>query len=170
MNSRNDRSKSGSGEIHRANPHDAAVDAVAAAQQDQVKADHDALQESARRVDASVSEDVRNTPIQAAHRAGSDGDLGKNVAATDAAAVAKQEQVKADHDALEESARRVEASVTSDVRNRPIQPAGESLNASDDDEAASRNADQARENADAARASARRVEESAPGNRNRSGR
>jgi hypothetical protein len=66
-------------------------------------------------------------------------------AATDPRAAAKQEQVKADRDALERSARRVEASVPSDVRETPVQPAD-----------AVRATDEARRNADALRDSAER--------------
>lgn len=119
------------------NPNNAATDPRAAAQQDQVKADHDALQEQARRVDASVPPDGR--------------------AATDPDAAARQDQVKADHDRMQEQTRRVEASVPSDVRDTPIQAANLG-NAANDDNV--RNADHARDNADAARESARRVEES----------
>jgi hypothetical protein len=90
--------------MRHANPDNAAVDPKAAAQQDQVRADHDALEESARRVESSVPDD--NRP------------------ATDRNAAAIQDQVKRDHDALEESARRIDASVPSDVRDTPIQPAG----------------------------------------------
>jgi citrate synthase len=92
---------------HTINPDNAATDPRAAATQEQVHADHDALQESARRVEASVPDNVRDA----------------NQAATDSAAAATQDQVKADHDALQESARRVEASVPADVRDTPVQPA-----------------------------------------------
>ena len=85
-----------------ANPDKAATDPKAAAQQDQVKRDHDALEASARRVDASVP--------------------GGSEPATDRNAAAKQDQVKRDHDVLEESARRVERSVSEDVRETPVQP------------------------------------------------
>ena len=82
---------------------EAATDPRAAAQQEQVKADHDALVDSARRVEASVPSNQQP--------------------ATDARAAAKQDQVKADHDALVDSARRVEASVPAEVRDTPVQPA-----------------------------------------------
>lgn len=76
-------------------------DPHAAAQQDRVKADHDAIQESARRVDASVA--------------------GTGGVSEDARAAAQQDRVRDDTEALQESARRVDASVSSDVRNTPIQ-------------------------------------------------
>jgi hypothetical protein len=79
-------------------------------------------------------------------------------AATDPQAAAKQDQVKRDHDVLEESARRVEASVPSHVRDTPIQPSDAAENTAQP----ARNADDARRNADAARDSARRVDESIP--------
>jgi hypothetical protein len=85
---------------HHVNPDHAATDPAAAAKQDQIRADHAALQESARRIDASQQ------------------------TTTDASAAAKQDQVRADHDALEESARRVKSSVSADVRNTPVQPSG----------------------------------------------
>ncbi|HEX6097377.1 MAG TPA: hypothetical protein VF432_13695 [Thermoanaerobaculia bacterium] len=88
---------------HTANPDHAATDPRNAAKQDQIRADHDALQESARRVDASVSDN--------------------GGAATDRDAAAKQDRVKADHDRLEESARRVASSVPAEVRDTPVQPA-----------------------------------------------
>ena len=85
------------------NPNNAATDPRAAAKQDQVKRDHDVLEESARRVQSSVSApDHRPDP---------------NHAATDPRAAAKQEQVKRDHDELEESARRVEESVRTSKDN-----------------------------------------------------
>lgn len=100
-NNPNDRSNSGStGEVRQHDPNNAATDPNAAAQQDQVKADRDALQEQARRVEASVP---------------SSGE-----AATDRDAAAAQDRVKADHDRIQESARRVEASVPADVRDTPI--------------------------------------------------
>lgn len=43
-----------------------ATDPDAAAIQDQVKADHDALAAQARRVESSVPADVRDTPVQPA--------------------------------------------------------------------------------------------------------
>lgn len=84
-------------------PRAAEVDPRAAATQDQVRADHAALEESARRVQSSVP--------------------ANGEAATDRDAAAKQDQVKADHDRLEESARRVESSVPPEVRDTPVQPA-----------------------------------------------
>jgi hypothetical protein len=56
----------GSG-VHRADPRHAATDPANAARQEQVKEDHDALQESARRVESSVPADVRDTPVQQAN-------------------------------------------------------------------------------------------------------
>jgi hypothetical protein len=128
----NDRDNGGTrGEVQHADPERAATDPRAAAQQEQVKRDHDQLEESARRVDASVASG--------------------GGAATDRDAAAKQDRVKADHDALQESARRVEASVPADVRDTPVQPAN-----------FTQGADEARANADAMRDSARRVEDSLP--------
>jgi hypothetical protein len=101
MTSPNDRNGSGStGDVRHADPDNAATDRNAAAAQDQVKQDHDVLEESARRVESSVP---------------SNGE-----AATDREAAARQDQVKADHDRLQDSARRVEASVSPDpaTRNR----------------------------------------------------
>jgi hypothetical protein len=46
---------------HHANPDHAATDPRTAAKQEQVKRDHAALEESARRVDASVSSDNDDT-------------------------------------------------------------------------------------------------------------
>jgi hypothetical protein len=108
-----------------------------AASQDQVKRDHDALEESARRVEASVpsnqqpATDSRNAAKQDQVRADHDAlaDSARRVESsasqptTDPDAAAKQDRVRADHDRLEESARRVEASVPADVRNTPVQPA-----------------------------------------------
>jgi hypothetical protein len=124
-----------------ANPDNAAVDPRAAAQQDQVRADHDALEEQARRVEASVPSSGQ--------------------AATDPDAAAAQDRVKADHDRMEAQTRRVEASVPSDVRDTPVQAANLG-NATEDTAQSRRNVDAARDNANAARESARRVEESAP--------
>jgi hypothetical protein len=59
--------------------------------------------------------------------------------------------VKADHDALQDQARRVDASVPASVRDTPVEPANRDARI-----------DEARENADAARDSARRVEQSVP--------
>ena len=90
-------------QFRTADPDSATTDPRNAAIQEQVRADHDSLKESSRRVEASVRDD--------------------GGAATDREAAAKQDRVRADHDRLEESARRVEASVPSDVRNTPVQPA-----------------------------------------------
>jgi hypothetical protein len=84
---------------NRADPNRAATDPRAAEQQRQLKADHDAIEASARRVAASG------------------GDAGTT---TDPEAAAQQDRIKADHDALEESARRVRGSVPRDVREEPI--------------------------------------------------
>lgn len=81
-----------------ANPENAATDPKAAAQQEQTRRDHDAIEESARRVDESVRD-----------------------AATDPRAAAQQDQIRRDHDAMEESARRVEASVPKSVRDTPVE-------------------------------------------------
>jgi hypothetical protein len=113
--------------------------------QDEVKANRDALRDQERRVDASVSADVRNTPVQSgadrANTASQDqvradhdalADQARRVeasvpangdAATDPNAAATQDRVKADHDRMQESARRVEASVPADVRDTPIKRA-----------------------------------------------
>lgn len=126
-----------------ADPHDAATDPRAAAKQDQVRRDHDALQESARRVEASVSSSVRDTPVRS----------------SDLVTSAQQEQMREDHDVLQESARRVAASVPANVRDTPVQPANlASASERSDDER--RDTGEARANADAARASARRVQDS----------
>lgn len=130
-----------------ADPRNAATDPRGAAIQEQVRADHDALEQSQRRVEASVSADVRNTPVQ--HQ-DTGADRGMGTAATDASAAAKQDQVHADHDALQESARRVRASVPADVRNTPVQAPDRNAN----------DANTAHDNAQAARESARRVEQS----------
>lgn len=78
-----------------ANPNNAATDPRAAAQQDEVKRNHDALEAQKERVDASVPHGGRE-------------------AATDRDAAAVQDQVRRDHDRLEQSARRVESSVNRD--------------------------------------------------------
>lgn len=49
---------------HRADPEHAETDPRDAALQEQVRADHDALEESARRVEASVPASVRDTPVR----------------------------------------------------------------------------------------------------------
>lgn len=131
------------GEVRQANPDNAATDRNAAAKQDQVRRDHDALEESVRRVEASVPSNQQ--------------------AATDPAAAAKQDQVRADHDRLQESARRVENSVSADVRDTPVQPADNYVDDGRGNAGSAReHADSARANADAARESARRVENSVP--------
>lgn len=182
MTSPNDSSGGGSnsgntGDVRQTDPRNAAIDPNAAAQQSQVKADHDALEASARRVESSVPADVRDTPIQrsdasagtvsgsGASSGGSTGDVRRadpGQAAVDPVDAARQDQVRADHDALQESARRVEASVSSDVRNTPVQHTDAATRASEDTTEATRNGDAARANADAARDSARRVEQSLP--------
>jgi hypothetical protein len=148
MTSSNDPNDRGT---HRVNPDNAATDPRAAAQQDQVKADHDALEEQARRVEASIPSDVRDP----------------NRAATDPRDAAQQAQIRADHDRLEESARRVEASVPAEVRDTPIQRADLGVEATEDTAQSNRNVDAARQNAEAARESARRVEQSTPDERDR---
>lgn len=80
-----------------ADPNNAATDPRAAVQQDQVKADKEALQEQARRVESSVPADARP--------------------ATDPELAAAQDQVHADHDRMQEQSRRVAASTPADVRN-----------------------------------------------------
>ena len=80
-----------------ADPNKAATDPRAAAKQEQVKRDTEALRDSARRNE--------NTSEQAE---------------TDPRAAELQERVHRDHDRLEESARRVESSVPADVRNTPV--------------------------------------------------
>ena len=138
----NDRSNGGNtGDVRRHDPNNAVTDRDAAAQQDQVKADRNALEEQARRVEAS-------TP--------------NNGPATDPDAAAAQDRVKADHDRLEAQTRRVEASVPADVRDTPIQRANLGNDATEDNSQSIRNVDAARDNANAARESARRVAESAP--------
>jgi len=133
--------------VHHVNPDHAATDPRAAAQQEQVRADHDALEEQARRVEASVP-------------GGTGGTADPGRAATDPEAAAVQDRVRADHDRMQESARRVEASVPADVRDTPIQAANLGTQASADTSQPVRNVDTARENADAARESARRVQDS----------
>lgn len=141
-NNQNDRGNTG--DVRHVNPDNAATDPNAAAQQDQVKADKNALQEQARRVEASVP---GNT-------------LDPRHAATDPGAAAAQDRVKADHDQLEDSARRVEASVPAEVRDTPVQPANLGTHATEDTAQSTRNADAARDNAEASRQSARRVQDS----------
>ena len=124
------------GDVQKPDPNNAAVDPSAAAQQNQVKADHDALQESARRVQSSVSSDVRDTPVQPAERAqrgrsAATEHVNPDRAAPDPRAAATQDQTKADHDQLEESARRVDASVPASVRNTPVQPVKSGTNRAD---------------------------------------
>ena len=52
------------GEVREARPENAARDPEAAAKQQQVQRDSDALRESARRIEASTPENVRNRPVQ----------------------------------------------------------------------------------------------------------
>lgn len=122
--------------VRQHNPENAATDPVAAAQQDQVKRDHDALAAQAARVDASVP--------------------ANGEAATDPDAAARQDQVKADHDRMAEASRRIEASVPADVRDNPVPPSNLGVNATEDTTQSRQNVDNARANADAARDSARR--------------
>ncbi|HEX8618931.1 MAG TPA: hypothetical protein VF911_15215 [Thermoanaerobaculia bacterium] len=146
--SSNDQNDSGnSGNVQRANPDNAATDTNLAAQQDQVRANRDALQEQERRVDASVSSETRDTPVQpmgdtnrdnadrqdqmkADHDALQeqarrvDASMPANgEAATDPDAAAMQDRVKADHDQMQEASRRIQASVPAEVRDTPVQPA-----------------------------------------------
>ena len=140
MTSSNDDNRGGNdGDRRRIDP---AVDVDAAAVQDQVRADAEALRASARRVEASVP--------------------ANGEAATDPDAAAIQDQIRADHDELQESARRVEASVSAEVRNTPVQPAGDGPRATEDTTQARRNVDAAHANAEAAREGARRVDDSLP--------
>jgi hypothetical protein len=104
------------------------------------------------------------------NRGGSTGEVRRvnpDNAATDPSAAAQQNQVKADHDALQEQARRVESSVPPDVRDTPVQRANPGTDATEDTGRPVRNADAARDNADAARESARRVQDSVAGERDR---
>lgn len=149
MSSNNPNDGRNTSDVHRVNPDNAATDPRAAAQQDQVRADHDALQEQARRVEASVP-------------GGTSGTADPGRAAMDPDAAAVQDRVRADHDRMQESARRVEASVPADVRDTPIQAANLGNQASEDTGQSSRNVDAARDNADASRESARRVQDSVP--------
>lgn len=143
MTSSNETNSGGNdSDERRARPDRAAVDTEAAARQDQVHADAQALRESARRVDASLP--------------------ANGEAATDPRAAAMQDQIRADHDRLQESARRVDASVSPEVRDTPVQPMNHAPRASDDNSQAIRNVDAAHENAEAAREGARRVHESLP--------
>ncbi|MDQ3281562.1 MAG: hypothetical protein M3Q69_09125 [Acidobacteriota bacterium] len=139
----NSNDANNSGDVRRHNPENAATDPNAAAQQNQVKADRAALEEQARRVDAS-------TPAN-------------GEAATDPDAAATQDRVRADHDRMQAQAARVEASVPADVRDTPIEAANlGGRRATEDDTQSIRNVDAARDNADAARESARRVQDSVP--------
>lgn len=58
--------------------------------------------------------------------------------------------------------RRVEASVSADLRDTPVQAANLGTQASEDTSQPVRNVDTARENADASRESPRRVQDSVP--------
>jgi hypothetical protein len=142
MANSNDANSGNTGDVRRHNPDNAATDPNAAAQQEQVKADHDALQAQAARVEASVP---RN-----------------NQPATDPDAAATQDRVKADHDRMQAQSARIEASVPADVRDTPIERANLGNTASEDTAQSTRNVDAARDNADAARESARRVQDSVP--------
>lgn len=51
------------GEVREARPEDAAQDSQAAARQEQVKRDSDAIRESARRVESSTPEQVRDRTV-----------------------------------------------------------------------------------------------------------
>jgi hypothetical protein len=147
MTSSNHSNSGGSGgDTERVNPDNAATDTDAAAVQDQIKADAQALRESARRVEASLPEDGE--------------------AATDPNAAAIQDEVRASHDELEEQARRVEASVPAAVRDTPVQPANTGTTASEDTTQARRNVEEAHEHAEAARAGAQRVKDSLPNGSN----
>jgi hypothetical protein len=86
---------------HQTNPDHAATDPRAAAQQDQVKRDHDKLEESARRVEASVPAGVRDTPVQASH-------FNNNNTATEDTTESQRnvDEARANADAARESARR----------------------------------------------------------------
>lgn len=131
---------------HHADPDHAATDPRAAANQEQIRADHEALEESSRRVQATARE----------------GHL-----TTDPAAAAAQDRVRADHDALQESARRVESSVSAEVRDTPVQPA-HFARATENTAELESNAREARDNADALRESARELDsDSASRDRNR---
>jgi hypothetical protein len=144
----NDRSNGGNtGDVrHHHDPDNAATDPRAAAQQEQVKADKNALEEQARRVEASVPNDTRDP----------------GAAATDPDAAAAQDRVKADHDRMQDHARRVEASVPADVRDTPIQASDAAGNATEDTSESRRKVDAAHANAEAARESAQRVQDSVP--------
>lgn len=86
-------------------------------------------------------------------------------AATDPRAAAQQDQIKADHEALEESARRVQSSVPAEVRDTPIQPAN--VDTAIDEAQLDRDLDAARRHADEVREAARRLHESVPEERDR---
>jgi hypothetical protein len=100
MNDRDERRNETHNDTHHADPKHAAVDPAAAAKQEQVKADHAALEESARRVESSVSSAVRDTPIRPADTTTGDA-----------------EDARRNADIARESARRVEASV-----DHPVDP------------------------------------------------
>ena len=139
MANANDRSNTGkTGEVRHADPNNAATDPRAAAQQDQIKADHDALQRSAERTNApstpatdpraAAKQDQVRAVHDAMQRSATRSDSRDMQPATDASAAAKQDRVKADHDALQASAQRVKSSVPADVRNTPVQPSDENRN------------------------------------------
>lgn len=107
MSNANDRN-----DTRHADPDKAATDSRAAAQQEQVKEDHDALQGFARRVESSVPADVRETPIQHTDLNAGAGDT-QNSNGADAA--------RRNADIARDSARRVEDSVSdteTDTSNR----------------------------------------------------
>ena len=151
------------GDVERADPRRAATDPRAAAQQEKVKEDHDALEESARRVESSISAGAEGSFARESNAGNERHHADPENAAVDPAALQTQNRTKADHDALQESARRVNASVSAEVRDTPVQ--GTSGATGEKDDASRPQLDEARENADAARESARRVADSTPGNR-----
>lgn len=104
MSSPNDRNTGGG--TRPIDPENAATDPRAAAQQDQIRADHEALQEASRRVQSSVPPDVRDTPIQPANFAG----------AIDEAQLDRDlDDARRHADQVRETARRLEESVPEEV-------------------------------------------------------
>lgn len=59
-----DNARGREGEVREPRPEDAAQDPRAAARQEQVQRDSDALRESARRVDATTPDNVRDRSVQ----------------------------------------------------------------------------------------------------------
>jgi hypothetical protein len=116
------------------NPDNAATDPRAAAQQRQIKKDHDVLVASAKRTAATASGDQRGASARRSNR---------NGAATDPRGAAIQKQVKRDRDSLAATARRIDSTA-----------------AVVEDPEAARKSDRAHKNAEAARKSARRVQRS----------